>query len=173
MTPDSDSSLPQDDFLEAPSKSSRKREMHALQEIGEQLVALSAERLRTVPLPEDLREAVFDAQRFTQRGARRRQLQYIGKLMRNVEVEPILEKLDAFNGTSKEEAARLHRLERLRTDFLEDEQAASKIIETWPQADLQHLRTLRRNALKEREQGRPPKAFRELFRALRELDGET
>jgi len=156
--------------FEGPSKSQRKRQMHALQELGEQLVALSVERLRKVPMPEELFDAVRDAQRFTSHGARRRQMQYIGKLMRSIDPAPIQAELDAFNGVSKAETARLHRLEKLRADLLEDETVLSTLAQRWPQADLQRLRTLRRNALKEREQNKPPRAFRELFRLLRELD---
>ncbi len=158
--------------LEPPSKSSRKREMQALQDIGQQLVELSPERLKKVPLPESLYEAVRAAQRFKME-ARRRQLQYIGKLMRNVDTAPILAQLDVFNGNSAVEIAKQHRLERLRADLIEDERFIGTIAETWPEADLQYLRTLRRNALKEREAGKPPKAFRELFRVLRELDAGT
>lgn len=153
-----------------PSKSSIKREMHALQDLGEQLVALSPERLAKVPLPEALYEAIREAQRISKHGARRRQLQYVGKLMRNVDPEPIQAMLDVFNGVSKAEVARQHRLERLRSDFLEDEKVVGRIAEDWPDADIQHLRVLRRNALKEREQGKPPRAYREIFRILRDLD---
>lgn len=153
-----------------PSKSSIKREMHALQDLGEQLVALSPERLAKVPLPEALYEAIREAQRISKHGARRRQLQYVGKLMRNVDPEPIQAMLDVFNGVSKAEVARQHRLERLRSDFLEDEKVVGRIAEDWPEADIQHLRVLRRNALKEREQGKPPRAYREIFRILRDLD---
>ncbi len=153
-----------------PSKSSIKREMHALQDLGEQLVALSPERLAKVPLPEALYEAIREAQRISKHGARRRQLQYVGKLMRNVDPEPIQAMLDVFNGVSKAEVARQHRLERLRSDFLEDEKVVGRIAEDWPDADIQYLRVLRRNALKEREQGKPPRAYREIFRILRDLD---
>ncbi|THF60718.1 ribosome biogenesis factor YjgA [Pseudothauera rhizosphaerae] len=155
---------------EQPSKTRRKKDMHALQDLGEQLVALSVERLRKVPMPEELFDAVRDAQRFTSHGARRRQMQYIGKLMRSIDAAPIQAQLDAFNGVSRAETARQHRLEKLRADLLEDEKVLGTIAETWPEADLQHLRVLRRNALKEREQDKPPRAYRELFRVLRELD---
>ena len=158
----------EDDFLEPPSKSSRKREMQALQDLGEQLVALSPERLKKVPLPETLYEAIRAAQGFKME-ARRRQLQYIGKLMRKIDPEPIQAQLDIFAGNSAVEVAKMHRLERLREQLLEDEQVIGTIAETWPEADLQYLRTLRRNALKEREAARPPKSFREIFRVLREL----
>jgi ribosome-associated protein len=161
----------EDHFDGRPSKSERKREMHALQDIGTELVELPAERLKKLDLPEDLRAAVLDARRFTKHEARRRQMQYIGKLMRGIDAEPIRAALDAFRNVSKEEIARHHRLERLRDDFLTDEKVAGRIVELWPAADLQHLRTLRRNALKEREQNKPPRAYREIFRILRDLDG--
>lgn len=155
---------------EVPSKTRRKKDMHALQDLGEQLVALSAERLVKVPLPETLADAVREAQRITSHEGRRRQLQYIGKLMRGVDPAPIQAALDAFAGNSKEEIARQHRIERLRLELLEDEGVLHRIANTWPGADLQHLRVLRRNALKEKEQNKPPRAFRELFKVLRELD---
>lgn len=154
---------------DGPSKSSRKREMHALQDIGAQLVALSPDRLAKVSLPENLLDAVKDARRFSME-ARRRQMQYIGKLMRHIDPAPIQAQLDAFNGVSKAEVARHHRLERLRADFIADEKTIGAIVEAWPQADLQHLRTLRRNAIKEQAQGKPPRAFREIFQVLRQLD---
>lgn len=158
----------EDDFVEPPSKSSRKREMHALQDLGEQLVALPAERLKKVPLPDVLYDAIRAAQGFKME-ARRRQMQYIGKLMRKIDPAPIQAQLDIFAGNSAAEVAKMHRLERLRSDLLEDEKVIGSIAESWPGADLQYLRTLRRNALKEREAGKPPKSFREIFRVLREL----
>lgn len=158
---------------EPPSKSSRKRAMHALQDLGAELVALSVERLRKVPMPEELFDAVRDAQRITSHEGRRRQMQYIGKLMRSVDPEPIQAQLDIFNGNSAAEVARQHRLEKWREDLLADESLVTDIAARWPAVDVQQLRTLRRNALKERELNKPPKAFRELFRVLRDLDAGT
>ncbi len=167
----SDPQLPDDEEdFERPSKSSRKRAMHALQDLGEQLVALSPERLARVPLPDAVRDAVREARRITAHGARRRQMQFIGRLMRSVDPEPIQARLEEFSGASRIETARMHRLERLRERFLEDESVLGTIARDWPGADLQHLRALRRNALRERELGKPPRAYRELFRMLRELD---
>ncbi|MBI3140348.1 MAG: DUF615 domain-containing protein [Rhodocyclales bacterium] len=157
------------DLDHSPSKSQLKRDMHALQELGAALVALSAERLARIELPEDLRGAVHEAQRLTRHEARRRQLQYIGRLMREVDPAPIREALAVLNGQSALETARQHRLERLRERLLEDEAALTEIGSAFPGADLQRLRALRRNALKERNENRPPKSYRELFRALREL----
>ncbi len=159
-----------EDLYRGPSKSSKKREMHALQAMGEALVALSADQLARAPISDRLLEAVRDAKRFTKHEARRRQMQYIGKLMRDIDPEPIRAQLEIFSGASKAEVARQHRLERLRDGLLEDEQRIGDIVALWPDADLQHLRILRRNALKEREQSKPPRAYREIFRMLRDLD---
>jgi ribosome-associated protein len=155
---------------EKPSKSAMKRAMTDLQDLGEALVGLSKEQLQRIDLPEDLRDAVRDAQRFTQHEARRRQLQYIGKLMRALDPGPIRAALDDIKGVSAAANARMHALERLRERFLADEKVIAEIAAAHPGADLQHLRQLRRNALKEQELGKPPRAFRELFRTLREMD---
>jgi ribosome-associated protein len=155
-----------------PSKTRRKREMHALQDLGEKLVELSSERLASIDLPEELRDAVREAQRVTQHEGRRRQLQYIGRLMRAIDAEPIREAIAALEGRSLAQRARLHRVERLRTRLLEDEEVLAEISCRHPDADLQRLRQLRRSILKEKEQGKPPRAFRELFRLLREMEGE-
>ncbi|MDR0717564.1 MAG: DUF615 domain-containing protein [Azoarcus sp.] len=155
-----------------PSKSRRKREMHALQELGARLVALPAEQLKKMPLPEALSGAVAEARRLTRKDeALRRQMQYIGKLMRGIDPEPLRARLDALRGPAAAEIARQHRLERLRDDLLADEKTITEIVRDWPRTDVQQLRALRRNALKEREQQRPPRAYREIFRFLRELDG--
>jgi ribosome-associated protein len=157
-----------DDLPEQPSKSSRKRAMQAVQDLGEELVELGPDRLKKLDLPDNLREAVRACQGFRME-ARRRQLQYIGKLMRKIEVEPIRAQLDALRGLSAVAVAQAHQLESLRSRLLADEQVLGEIVAQWPQADLQHLRSLRRNALKEQAAGKAPRAFRELFRALRSL----
>ena len=164
---------PKDDTSPRPSKSQAKREMAALQTLGEQLVALSADRLAKIAMPDNLRQAVRDAQRFTKHEARRRQLQYIGRLMRDVDPAPIQAALDEVNGVSAAATARLHALERWRERLLADEKVAGEIAAQYPAADIQYLRQLRRNALKEQEAGKPPRAYRELFRTLRELEEST
>lgn len=152
-----------------PSKTRRKRDMQALQDMGEELVALSAGKLEELNLPDLLRDAVMEARRITRFGALRRQMQYIGRLMRDVDPEPIRARLDAWNGVSVEETARLHRIERWRSRLLEDDQALSELLEAHPRADAQRLRALIRNAKREAEAGKPPKSFRELFQELREI----
>ncbi|MDK9723482.1 MAG: DUF615 domain-containing protein [Sterolibacteriaceae bacterium MAG5] len=151
-----------------PSKSQVKREMEALQAMGEELVGLGKESLAKIDLPEKLREAIRDAQRFKME-ARRRQLQYVGRLMRDVDPAPIRAALDEIKGLSATAIARQHALERLRTRLMEDEATLTDIARDFPGADFQQLRQLRRNALKEQAQGKPPRAYRELFRVLRAL----
>jgi ribosome-associated protein len=154
---------------EKPSKTQRKREMHELQALGVRLVELNSEQLDAVALPEDLRDAVERAQRITKHEARRRQLQYIGRLMRSVDPGPIREKLKVWDGVSTEETARVHRIERWREKLLEDEGTIGALVRAHPGIDTQRLRSLVRNARDERKAGRPPRAYRELFRALRDI----
>jgi ribosome-associated protein len=105
--------------------------------------------------------------------ARRRQMQYVGKLMRGIDPAPIEAAIAAFDGISAVEIARHHRLERLRTRLLDDEAVLTEIIAAHPGADAQHLRQLRRNAIKEHLENRPPKSFRALFQELKALDATT
>jgi len=153
------------------SKTRRKQQMEDLQTLGEELVALSTDRVKKIDIPENLRDAVREAQRMTRLDeARRRQMQYIGKLMRDVEVEPIVAALALVRGESASETAKLHRLERLRGELLADEKAMHEIATLYPSVDLQHLRSLRRAALKEREQNKPPRSYRAIFQLLKDLE---
>ena len=152
-----------------PSKTQRKREMHELQELGSRLVELNAQQLDEVGLPDDLRDAIEFAQRTTKHEARRRQMQYIGKLMRSIEPGPIREKLKVWDGVSAEHTAKQHRVERWRDRLLEDDSALDELVRGHPKIDARHLRALARKARDERAAGAPPRAYRELFRALREI----
>lgn len=154
---------------EAPSKTRRKQEMHDLQDIGEQLVALNRERLDQLDLPESLLDAVLEAKRLNRHEAVRRQMQFIGKIMRTVDAAPIKAKLDEWNGVGREQTARLHLIEHWRTRLIEDEAAISALVLEHPRADVQHLRLLARNARKEHAANKPPKSSRALFKELREL----
>ena len=161
----------QEDDPVAPSKTQRKQQMEELQTLGEELVELSTDRVKKIDIPEELRDAVREAQRMTRHDeAKRRQMQYIGKLMRSVEVEPIRAALALVRGESAGETAKLHRLERLRSELLADEQVASEIAQLYPAVDLQHLRSLRRAALKEQLQNKPPRSYRAIFQLLKELE---
>ena len=162
-----------EDFTEdtgRPSKTKQKEVMHELRDLGAELVELSVGQLKRINVPENIFDAVRECQKITAHGARRRQIQYLGKLMRSVDDEPIRAGLALLRGESSAETARLHRLERLRVRLLEDEAVLTEIAAQWPGVDLQHLRTLRRNALKEKENNKPPKNFRAIFQILQELD---
>ncbi len=150
----------------APSKTKRKKDMHALQEIGEQLVELDPKKLTEFDLPEILSDAIRQARNMQKHGARRRQLQYIGRLMREVDALPIQQKLDSWHQVSIHQIARLHQLERWRERLLSDEYALTEFAQQYPAADLQRLRSLIRNAHKEEAAGKPPKSFRLLFQEL-------
>jgi ribosome-associated protein len=155
------------------SKTRRKQAMEELQALGEELATLSADRLKKIELPESLRDALRQVQKMTRSDeARRRQMQYIGRLMRDIDPEPIREVLSVVRGDSATANAHMHRLERLREAILADERVLGEIAGEYPGADLQHLRALRRAALKEQENAKPPRSYRALFRALRELAGE-
>ena len=151
------------------SKTQRKRDMHALQDLGEALVALPAARLAELDLPERLRDAVAEARRISKFGALRRQLQYIGRLMRDIDSSAIAARLDAWNGQSREATAHLHQLERWRERLLEDDAALEALLADYPQADVPRLRALVRNARREQAEGRPPANFRALFQALKDI----
>ncbi|MEI7429463.1 MAG: ribosome biogenesis factor YjgA [Betaproteobacteria bacterium] len=156
------------------SKTQRKQAMDELQELGEELVTLSTDRIKKISIPENLRDAVREAQRMTRHDeARRRQMQYIGKLMRSVEVEPIREALSLVRGESASETAKLHRLEQWRTSLLADEKVLHEIATRHPAVDLQHLRSLRRAAIKEHEQNKPPRSYRAIFQLLKDLENEA
>jgi ribosome-associated protein len=152
----------------APSKTKKKQQMHELQALGAELVGLSAEQLATMRLPAALLAAALEAQRINSREGRRRQFQYIGRLMRELDPGPIREQLALWQGLSRGNAARHHALERWRERLLADDEALTEFAREQPGADLQALRALIRNARKEALENRPPRAFRELFRALRE-----
>ena len=150
------------------SKTKKKEQSHALQKLGAALVDLSKERLASMALPEALREAIREAQRITAHEGRRRQMQYIGKLMRDVDPAPIQERFDAWNGQSRAEVARQHGMERLRERLIADDAALTEFARKHPGVDLQALRNLIRNARKEAAEGRPPKSSREIFKIIRD-----
>jgi ribosome-associated protein len=158
---------------EKPSKTQRKRAMHELQALGERLVELNSGQLAEVGLPENLHDAIEQARRITRHEARRRHLQYIGRLMRSVDPEPIREKLKIWDGISAGHTARLHRVERWRERLIEDDGALGALADAHPGIDTQRLRALVRNTREERNAGQPPRAYRELFRALREIVAEA
>jgi ribosome-associated protein len=161
-----------DQEYERPSKSELKRQMNDLQKLGEQLVAEPRDRVKRVPMPEELRDAILMCQSITDHGGRRRQLQFVGKMMRKLdedEVAVIQRTIESWKGMSKAETAALHALERRREKLLADDKALTQLLEEHPHLDAQHLRTLIRNARKEQAENKPPKAYREIFQILKDL----
>jgi ribosome-associated protein len=155
------------------SKTRRKREMHELQTLGVALVALSEVQLKSMALAEDLLAALLEAKRIKSHEAKRRQMQYIGRLMRELDPAPIRARLAELEGSSAQATARHRRLESWRARLLGDDEALTAFAAEYPGADLQALRTLIRNARKEASLGKPPRAYRELFRVLKEIGSST
>jgi ribosome-associated protein len=155
-----------------PSKSQLKRDMTALQKLGSVLVEAPRDRIKKISMPEDVLEAILACQQITAHEGRRRQLQYVGKKMRTLteeEVTVIQNAVDSWRGASKAETAALHFIERQRERLLADDGALTEMREKHPELDIQHLRTLIRNARKEQAENKPPKAYREIFQILKSL----
>lgn len=151
------------------SKSQRKRESLALQALGEELTRLTGEQLAALALPDDLLGAVLAAQRISKFGALRRQLQYIGRLMREVDADAIAARLQTWRGTSHEAVAHHHLIERWRACLLEDDRALEQLVRLFPGCDIQTIRRLVNNARREQIEGKPPRSFRALFQELRRI----
>ena len=151
------------------SKTRRKRESEALQDLGAELVALPGERLAAIGLPDFLRDAVLDARRITGFEARRRQMQYIGKLMRKVDPEPIRSRIEAWKSPERAQVAHFKRIETWRERLLAEQDALADLVRQYPSADTHQFDALIRDAYREREENRPPKSYRALFQALRAL----
>ena len=151
---------------ERPSKTQRKKEMHALQKLGQQLVDLSRDQLARIDLPDELREAIDFAHKVTSHEGRRRHMQYIGKLMRRVDADEIRAAIGRATGESRAAVALMHFAERWRDRLLADDDALTAFMAERPGADAQWLRTAVRAARREHAAGQPPKHARELYRWL-------
>ena len=154
------------------SKSQRKRDMHALQAMGQKLVELPKEQFEKITLEESLYDAIVAARDIRQHGARKRQLQYIGKVMRSIDAQPIKEQLETLQGHSSQATQALHNTERWRDRLIQEgDHALEELVKQYQDADRQYLRQLVRNAQKETLTNKAPKSARALFRYLRELLG--
>jgi ribosome-associated protein len=144
--------------------------MTALQVLGAKLVELPESQLEEFPMGDALRKAVLEAKRIKSHEAKRRQMQYIGRLMRDVDAAPIRARMAELEGSSAQANARHRRLEAWRERLIGDDEALTAFAAEHPGADLQALRTLIRNARKEASLGKPPHAYRELFRLLKDIE---
>lgn len=154
-----------------PSRTQLKKESDALQKLGEELLTLPDSRLNALDMPETLRIALREAKKITAHGGRRRQLQYIGKLMRQVEPEPFEEAVAAFKLGHAQDQLRLHQLELVRTELIASDDALQTYISEHPGVDVQQLRSLVRSARKDaaaNPESRSGRGFRELYQFLKE-----
>ncbi|MEF7616333.1 ribosome biogenesis factor YjgA [Aquincola sp. MAHUQ-54] len=158
------------DADERPSKTLLKKQAHELQRLGEALAALPDDRLAGVPMPEALLEALRETRRIRSHEGRRRHLQYVGKLMRRTDTEPLREAVAAAQLGSAQSTLELHRLEQWRLELVNDDEALTRWMAESPGTDLQHLRSLIRAARKEAvlpPEQRHGKAWRELFQFVK------
>ncbi|GAA3570439.1 ribosome biogenesis factor YjgA [Marinobacter xestospongiae] len=156
------------------SKSQLKREMQDLQDLGKQMLALSSEQLATLPIGDTLRRAIEESHRIRQNEARRRHLQYIGKVMRQEDdIDALRRAIGAFHAGSEEHTRRLHLAERWRDRMVQEgDSAVGEFLDYCPAADIQHLRNLARNARREAQQEKNTGQGKKLFRYLRECIDE-
>jgi ribosome-associated protein len=150
------------------SKTRRKKEMLELQSLGAALVELPQIHLDAISLPENLKGAVLEARRIKTHEGKRRQMQYIGRLMRDVDPAPIRAELEAFTRSSAQSAAAHRRLEAWRGRLLADDAALTEFAAEHPGIDVQQLRNLIRSVKRDLENGKPPRSYRELFRFIKE-----
>lgn len=155
-----------------PSRTQQKKESEALQALGLELLALPDSRLDAIGLPDNLRQALRDGKKITANGGKRRQMQYIGKLMRQVDAEPLREAVAAFKLGHSHDQLRLHQLEALRERLIADDEALQTLVSEHPGVDVQQLRSLVRSARKDaaaQPEARSGRGYRELFQFLKAL----
>lgn len=151
------------------SKSELKRDAADLKKLGEKLVNLSLHVREKLPLDEDLQAAIALAAQLKKEG-KRRQLQLIGKLLRQRDVQPLRQALEKLENRHNQQTVQFHKLQNLRDKLISTgDSAISEVLEYWPQAERQHLRMLIRNAQKEQSSGKSPKSSRLIFQYLRQL----
>lgn len=158
------------DRSEGKSKTQVKKEMHALQALGEELVELSPASRAKIPMSAELADALKLADKMPKKHeALRRHLQFIGKIMRNEDLEPIERALALIRNTNQAATRKFHLVEDWRDKLIANNDAVTEFIAEYPGVDVQQLRTLIRNAKKEQEKNQPPKAYRELFQLIKPL----
>tara|TARA_B100001059_G_scaffold236234_1_gene285661 strand:+ start:7221 stop:7823 length:603 start_codon:yes stop_codon:yes gene_type:complete len=165
----------ENEFADVPSKSERKRQVEALQKMGTELVDLTDAQLKSIPLDDELRDAVLLARKIKNKHeGYRRQLQFIGKLMRQRDVTPIEQAMERLNAFHQQTVNQFHAVEQQRDLLLSgDEEALTDFFNRYPDADIQRIRQWLRQAKKQAEDNKPPTAARQLFVYLRELMTEA
>lgn len=170
VPPSSEHSLPGDSTFDRPSKTQRKKSSHDLQELGEALAAMPDHRLASLGMDESLLNAIREFKQTRTHEGRRRQLQYVGKLMRRVDPEPLREAVAVSQLGRAKDAFALHEAERWRSELIASDDALTRFTAAHPEADVQQLRSLIRAARKDAAaapEQRSGRAYRELFRFVR------
>lgn len=153
-----------------PSKSQIKRECDAIQKLGERLIALKQDELDVMELPDELDDAIRTAKKIKSRPGLKRQRQYIGKVLRQLDSEAIKKQVEQLQHRHDTNTAQFRKMERWRDRLLTDDKTAlTEIIESHPEVDRQHINQLIRQAKREQQQEKPPASARKLFKYLREL----
>lgn len=166
-----------DNGYDGPSKSQVKRELQAIVDLAKELIELSVDRIRQLPIEESMIRALEEAKSFKSHGAKRRQTHYAAKLLRTADLEAINKLLDTWKHGSKEQNDRFHRLELTRDRLIESDDHVTKLIEQYPDVDIQALRSVVRAARKEQSnnaklsenQAPQRKQYRALFQLLKDL----
>lgn len=154
------------EYAVRPNKTQLKREIRALNELGQELLKITPAQLKKVPLSESMSEAIAEAKRLS-KGALQRQLRRIASLMQNEDVEAIRQELERQKQPSKQQTAELHMLEQWRDQLIEgNDKLLTELIDRFEQIDIQYVRQLVRNAQQERKRNKPPKSSRLLFQLL-------
>ncbi len=171
---DDESDFDDDNFDLEPSKSQLKRDAHAVRDLGSELASLGAAERARVPLPEDVVDAIEELNRTTKNGARKRQLGWLAKRLRKIDIEPVEAALEGIRQAARANTQTLHLVEQWRDRLLGDEDqpnpklALTEFLDRYPHADRQSLRQLQRSAVKEKTEAKPPKSARLLFKAVRD-----
>ena len=161
------------------SKSQRKRDADSIRELGARLTELGASELATVPLPDDVLAAIHEYSRIRANGAKKRQLGFLAKKLRNVDIDPIDTALEKIRHNARASTLNLHLAEKWRDRLLgnaegeDSKQALTQFLDEYHSADRQQLRQLQSQALKEKEKARPPAAARQLFKVVRDQINQT
>lgn len=155
------------------SKTAKKKQMNELQDLGMALTELSDQTLKKIGLPEDLLQAIKDYKKITSNGATKRQAQFIGRLMRDIDPTPIRDFLAKLNGDNQAHNAFLQRVEQMRSKLIASDEALTAFVRDYPHADVGALRTLVRNTRKEQAENKPPKHFRALYQNIKTIMQEA
>lgn len=170
---DNEQALEAEETDEYLSRSEKKRRSTAIQKIGEELASFPISAIRSFNLPPDLLQEYEELYTITKHEAKRRKMQYIGKMLREVDIEPIKARIEEVQEGKAAQSADFHHLERLRERLIQgDKDALNFVVESYSNVDIQKLRQLIRNAKKEMEKQKPLKSSKLLFRYLRELEQE-